>query len=292
MEMISNECHSQTIQRRRDDKTVSYESLSETPPDDALPWLDKSDADESKLTPHQLEWRRIGINILPNFLPSDLMQAYCERRAKVGHPHGWNSPTPYMQVEELRDLALYPPLMAHMRGLIGEDMLLHLALTGWVSTNRAWHQDDYLNPDHVNSWYAAVWMALDDIHPDSGPFEYIQGSHTWPLLRGHKVRSFMTEAELSDFASWPTVSEAFVVPAVEREIIKRGAPVKQFIARRGDVLIWHGRLMHRGSIAKVPDMMRKSLIVHFSGVNHREDMPNRDRDKNGQAYALHDIPLH
>ena len=47
-------------------------------------------------------------------------------------------------------------------------MLLHLALTGWISTQRDWHQDDYLNPPFVANWYAAVWMALDDISAESG----------------------------------------------------------------------------------------------------------------------------
>src|SRR5438552_11002670 len=87
-------------------------------------------------------------------------------------------------------------LCATMESLIGEPMMLHLALTGWVSTERTWHQDDYLNPAHVAGWYAAVWMALDDnIHSDSGPFEYLPGSHRWPTLRRDKVISFLTEEE-------------------------------------------------------------------------------------------------
>lgn len=45
-------------------------------------------------------------------------------------------PTPYLHVPALRDLALYPPLMEMLQSLIGEPMMLHLALTGWVSTQR------------------------------------------------------------------------------------------------------------------------------------------------------------
>lgn len=36
-------------------------------------------------------------------------------------------------------LALHPPLLRMMESLVGEPMLLHLALTGWVSTQRDWH---------------------------------------------------------------------------------------------------------------------------------------------------------
>ena len=54
---------------------------------------------------------------------------------------------------------------------------MHLNLTGWVSTERNWHQDDYLNP-FINSWYGRL-VALDKISADAGPFEYVPGSHKW-----------------------------------------------------------------------------------------------------------------
>jgi ectoine hydroxylase-related dioxygenase (phytanoyl-CoA dioxygenase family) len=175
--------------------------------------------------------------------------------------------------------------------------MLHLALTGWVSTERNWHQDDYLNPDFVNSWYCAVWMALDHIEPDCGPFQYVPGSQRWPLMRGGKVRSFLTEEESSrregplGYNEWPKYSERYVVPAIEAEIEARGAPPITFLAEKGDVLIWHGRLMHRGSAPLVPGKERRSLITHYSGRGHREDMPNRRRDANGMEYAWFDHPL-
>jgi len=263
----------------------SFAELSEEPRPELLPPLDQPTINETALSPAQMAWRRDGVLILPRFLPDKFIDAYSQVRAALGAPGGWPSATPYLDVPTLRDLALYPPLMEQIRELIGEQMMLWLCLTGWVSTERGWHQDDYLNPPTVNSWYAAVWMALDDIDPDSGPFEYVRGSHRWPLLRGDKVRARMSpfEAIKSD---WPSVSERFVVPAVDAEITRRNARIEQFIAHRGDVLIWHGRLVHRGSKPNVPGMPRKSLITHYSGINHRSDLPHRARDANGQIYSV------
>jgi hypothetical protein len=262
----------------------SFAELSEEPEAKFLPPLDQPLVEESALTPMQLAWRRDGVAILPRLLPDSLMDAYSARRAALNLPGGWPYPTPYLEIPQMRELALYPPLMDKLRELIGEPMLLHLCLSGWVSTERDWHQDDYLNPSFVNSWYAAVWMALDDIHPDSGPFEYIPGSHRWPLLRGDKVRARMPWRQAA--GNWPALSESFVVPAIEAEIQRRGATARQFIAKRGDVLIWHGRLMHRGSMPNQPGMLRKSLICHYSGVNHRRDLPARAKDGHGQLYAV------
>ena len=278
-------------------RTISFSDLCEELDPMLLPRLDRPGVDEAALTPEQLEWRRDGVVTLRGFLPEPLIDAYVARRARNDDPGGWSLPTPYMHVAELRELALYPPLMAVMEGLIGEPLLLHLALTGWRSTQRAWHQDDYLNPPFVSSWYAAVWMALGDVGPECGPFEYLPGSHRWPLMRLEKVKSYLTGEELarrepkSGNNEWPKYAERYVTPAVEAQIAATGLPMRQFLAKKGDVLIWHGRLMHQGSLPADPHAERRSLITHYSGVNHRPDMARRARSATGGEYALFDHPL-
>jgi hypothetical protein len=279
-----------------DGQPISFADLSEYMAPSLLPPLDRPDVDTTALTPEQLSWRQDGVVELKGFLPDDLVDAYIEVRSKLDHL-GWLKPTPYLHVPELRELALYPPLMAVMESLISEPLMLHLALTGWISTERAWHQDDYLNPPHVASWYTAVWIALDDIHPDSGPFEYLPGSHRWPLLRRDRVMTYLTDEELqrkeelTGHNSWEKYAERFVTPAVDRQVAESGLPVRQFLGKKGDVLIWHGALMHRGSKARVSHMPRKSLITHYSGINHRADMPNRTQHEGGGTYALFDHPF-
>src|SRR6201993_4232746 len=172
---------------------IRFADFSEYPPEDAIPPLDRQEVDDTALTPAQREWRRDGVVSLRGVLPDEVTEPYIRRREAHANPAGWLTGSPYMHIPELRDLALYPKLMAKMKELLGEDMLLLLCLTGWVSTERGWHQDDYLNPSFVNSWHAAAWIALGDIRPDSGPFEYIPGSHRWPLMRGELVRRFLTE---------------------------------------------------------------------------------------------------
>ena len=285
------------------DGRITFAQLSEMPAPADLPPLDRPGVDESALSPEQRQWRREGVAILPRFLPDSVLDPYIARRAALeteAPEHfrgGWYTCSPYEHVPELRALALYPPLMRLMEHLIGEPMLLHLNLTGWVSTERDWHQDDYLNPPFVNSWYAAVWIALDHIDPDSGPFEYVPGSHKWPLLRREKVLACMSEAEanerhpVSNSLVWPKTSEKFVVPAIEAELAARGVAPRRFLAEKGDVLIWHGRLLHRGSLPRAPHLLRRALIAHYSGVNHRQDMQARVSDENGMQYFASGNPL-
>lgn len=264
-------------------KDVTLADLTEEGRDGHFPLLDQPEIDETLLTDDQRDWRTKGLVVLKNFLPDDLMDAYCRVREKLNRPGGWDCDTPYMHVQELRDLALFPPLMFKMKELIGDDMGLHLNLTGWVSTQRNWHQDDYLNPPSVRCWYTAVWMALDDIDPRSGPFEFVRGSHKWPLMRQDKLFTVLTD-EMKANRAWPGLTQGVISALYDQEIHRRRVWAEHIDLKRGDVIVWHGALVHRGSLPQSPGMPRKSLISHYSGINHRPDMPVVAEDQNGQAY--------
>lgn len=236
--------------------------------------------------PGPADWNDAGVVILPSFLPEDLMCAYeaawiCENRDRRSRPQGWPDCTPYSRHEEVKNLFTYGPLADELEKLIGEPAGVHLNLTGWLSTERDWHQDSYLNPPHVGDHYAAIWVALDSIHPDSGPFQYIPGSHRWPQVTREKILAALSSDERDH--RWPKHSERILTPLFEKEIQNRGIPVATHLPNRGDVLIWHGRLMHRGSKANVPGMERRATIAHYSGINHRSDMPRALRH-NGQGW--------
>lgn len=228
--------------------------------------------------PLRNSWEQDGYVVLESFLPDDLVEAYCRKRQLVG-PGGWESPTPYLNVPELKDICLFPELMKVLSTLTGKEMGLHLNLTGWVSTERDWHADNYLNPSEVGRDYAAVWMALDDIHPDSGPFEYVEGSHLWPMLDREKVKALLTPEEAAS-PMWPKHTERFLTQVMEEEIQEKGTQVRTWCGKRGDVLIWMSALVHRGSLPKVAGMQRKSLISHYSALD-RADMPTHEEHRPG-----------
>lgn len=257
--------------------------LSEPWPADGVARIDRY-RPAHDTTPAADAFARDGYLIVPGLLPDDLIDAYKAEWVQVhGDPagpgregwtrDGWTDPTPYMRHRALRDLATCAPVQAVMQELFAEPMGLHLNLTGWVSTQRDWHQDGYLNPDSNRDWYCAAWMALDDIHPDAGPFEYVPGSHrAFPPIR-HKAMLAALEPEEANSPGWPTYSERLLTPMFDRLMADRGMEPEQFLAKRGDVLFWHARLLHRGSKPNNPDLTRCAVINHYSGIHHRPDMP-------------------
>jgi len=270
--------------RRPMETSVTWADLSGDIDDRDLPPLDRANIDETALTPDQLQWRKQGYLVLKNFIPRDLIERYCAVRSDLNQPQGWDYETPYMDVGEIRDLCLYQPLMDMLQHIIGEPVGLHLNLTGWVSTDRDWHQDDYLNPPEVNGHYVAVWFALDKIKPDCGPFQFVPGSHRWPLIRQDRVISLLG-LDSSD-RTWPSRSERMLTPFVECEIARRGLEVERFLGDKGDVLIWHARLAHRGSHAERPGAERRAIISHYSALTRRSDMPVVRRHPGGGHYFV------
>ena len=244
-----------------------FSELSEKIDEANLPPADQiSTVSDAALTRQRL-WRKQGYLWLENFLPDDLLDRYSEARWRLRPSlKSWRCPVPYLYVPEMRDLALHKPLTDILDELIGTRMALNLALTGWRSTQRAWHQDDYLNPPTVNCRYLAVWIALDDIPADCGPFEFVQDSHHWPLLRRDRILDNLPDA-LRSRPSWPVTSEYFVEAACRDEIIRREASTTPFLAKKGDVLIWHAALMHRGGAPARPGAVRKSLITHYTAAD-------------------------
>lgn len=188
---------------------------------------------------------------------------------RADRPGGWPDACPYMRFPALLELCMYAPLADALQATVGEPMGLHLNLTGMTSTLRNWHQDGYLNPAPTGDFYAAVWIALDDIHPDAGVFQFVPGSHRWHRITHEKIAKVVDV----DDPRWPTLTEDVLTPLVDAEIKARGAQVVDYQPNRGDVLLWHPRLYHRGSTPLVKDAYRPALIAHYSGINHRPDFP-------------------
>jgi hypothetical protein len=258
-------------------------------PAEVLPRLDRPDtvpADD-----FELAWQLYGAATIDNAVPAEAIdgvrRAWLESNGPTGpvhfldgsvmdgdgdwRPGGWPDCTPYMRHPGILDALA--PLAGRLESMFGEPMGVHLNLTGWVSTQRDWHQDGYLNPDTTQDYYAAVWLALDDIHADAGPFQWVPGSHrTHDPIRQDAMLDALGVSPADH--TWPKQSERILTPMFEA-MYPGGveAHAVDYLPRTGDALIWHARTLHRGSPPKDRDRLRPALIAHFSGIHHRPDMP-------------------
>mmetsp|Transcript_1901 Transcript_1901/g.3323 ORF Transcript_1901/g.3323 Transcript_1901/m.3323 type:complete len:447 (-) Transcript_1901:299-1639(-) len=99
----------------------------------------------------------------------------------------------------------------------------------------------------------AVWVALEDIHPDSGPLFYYPGSHKLPYYNMQNL-GLKKNAD-GDYPKYQETIQALA----ENMGYKR----ESFTPKQGEALIWHGNLLHGGPPPNNPALTRLSVVVHF-----------------------------
>lgn len=101
---------------------------------------------------------------------------------------------------------------------------------------------------------AASWVALEDVQRRSGEFQFIPGSHRLPELLHHG----RDKGHNGDFEEYHNILQTTLRMSEER-----GLKTETFMAKKGDVLIWHADLMHGGVQIEDQHRTRKSLVAHF-----------------------------
>jgi phytanoyl-CoA hydroxylase len=101
---------------------------------------------------------------------------------------------------------------------------------------------------------AAAWVALEDVKPHSGEFEFVPGSHRLPEHVHHGV----SKGHQGDMSAYGNVLHRLLETCAER-----GLKTERFQAKKGDVLIWHADLLHGGAKIEDPKQTRNSLVTHF-----------------------------
>ena len=109
----------------------------------------------------------------------------------------------------------------------------------------------------MNGYLIAAWFALEDISIEQGPLSYFPGSHHLPYL---------TNADYENTSNhWVLDGNANVKyeKKVQDVIAKNNIPKQIFLAKKGDVFIWHANLMHGGEPMLNQELTRKSMVVHY-----------------------------
>jgi len=170
----------------------------------------------------------------------------------------------YLMSEEIRELALEPGLASVLEGLLGEPVVLCDSVNFQKGSSETIHIDSlYMAPRTPRSLIAA-WIALEDVHPDSGPLVYYPGSHRIPLYR---FNDGTHNADPDEEADW--------FDYIDVQIRLRGLKERRFMARKGDVLIWHSDLVHGGSPIRDLSRTRRSMVCHYFAES---DCRERDAD--------------
>jgi hypothetical protein len=169
----------------------------------------------------------------------------------------------YVALPQALDLFTSPALVKFLSLIFDAPPLLFQSLSFDQGSQQGLHQDTaYVVVDRPLE-LAACWIALQDVQAGSGELIYLPGSHRYhdyDFGRGRKHWS--GEATDQDvhvaWSAW-----------IHEEGRRRGLTQQSFLARKGDILVWHADLAHGGAQVADASLTRQSLVGHFCPSGRR-----------------------
>ncbi len=249
-------------------------------------WIDKTDA-EAKLSslkvspevvPHFKKFLKDGYTIFPKVVAADVCDQIVKeaqsvakqperyifkRTGKYFDPTGITALDKGDRIIDMYGMSkaarqsIYPPVVAEfLRLIFGEPAVAQQSLYFEYGSQQAIHQDTAYVVSSKPLSLAATWLALEDVVPGSGELLYYPGSHRFNhYLFGGESKSW------SQGVHGAETHKRFLAQLHE-QAKERGLKMESFLAKKGDILVWHADLAHGG--AKITNNnTRRSLVVHF-----------------------------
>ncbi len=256
-----------------------------------IPWIDRPDAAE-RLEKHpafkdmnprlQDKLRHFladGFMILEGFFgtaDTDALNAEVDRLLKAGKA-GFNyTGRKIFNIHEQSGLAndrffRHPDLLELLSFLLGKTVIPFQSLSFVQGSEQRAHSDSIHMTTEPPGYLIATWTALEDCTEDGGPLFYYPGSHRLPYVMTPDYDSGNTRFAIGNN------SNRRYEDKIESLIKENGLEKKLFLARRGDVLIWHANLLHGGSAIRRPGATRRSIVCHYyaGGVICYHEMSQR-----------------
>jgi len=241
-----------------------------------VPWLDRADAAERLAASAQAEsfpaeirsklegWIEDGYLVLEGHLSrdeveevnSDLERQFEQGRIKY-HPLGKRVVNAFEHSEPVRRAVTDPELTRLLSFILGREVNLFQTIDFFVGSEQAAHSDSFHMTTEPMGYLIAIWVALEDVDPESGPVYYYPGSHKLPYV--------MTEDLGEADGDLGGGKEARYAERIRSLIADRDLEPIEFTAKAGDVLIWHANLLHGGRGIARDGATRKSLVAHYFG---------------------------
>jgi ectoine hydroxylase-related dioxygenase (phytanoyl-CoA dioxygenase family) len=130
------------------------------------------------------------------------------------------------------------------------------AINFMTGSEQALHQDMAVFHIYPHNYLIGAWIACEDITPESGPLVIYPRSHRTPLFSGFTDYP-QTNLRTADPDGWRGYQEYVDGLATRFERT-------EFRGRKGDVLFWHGMLIHGGARIARRGVSRKSMVLHYS----------------------------
>jgi len=147
-------------------------------------------------------------------------------------------------------LLLRPSLRQPLMDCMGEEPEAVQTMYFWKGSEQRRHQDQYYLPGCMSAW-----MTMGDVGPENGTIWVQPGSHKGQLIRQGDLKD-------ADGKTLPAFGPHYD-EAVDKLFAANKLPEVPVEAKKGDVVLFHGVLIHRGGPIGRPGSFRHVLANHY-----------------------------
>jgi hypothetical protein len=146
--------------------------------------------------------------------------------------------------------------------LLGHPAQLFQSINFLSGSEQHTHSDSIHMSTYPLGGLLAAWVALEDITLENGPLHYYPGSHKLPY--------YLNSDYDNEGSAWLIGDKDYRAyeAAIEQRVAELNLPKHVFLARKGDVFLWHANLLHGGEPHTNKAMTRKSMVFHYFSQDH------------------------
>lgn len=157
----------------------------------------------------------------------------------------------------LKSIGKDPQLLELLSSLLQGPATLFQSINFLSGSEQHTHSDSIHMTTYPEGGLLGVWIALEDITLENGPLHYYPGSHQLPYYLNSDFdnigNAFFTGPH--DYSDYEKM--------IEQKIQSMPLKKEVFLAKKGDVLIWHANLLHGGEPHQNKLLSRKSMVLHY-----------------------------
>ena len=176
-----------------------------------------------------------------------------EKREPIRFQDAWLE----KKITKVKELAIEPYILNCLKILYGREPFPFQTLNFPHGSRQHFHSDAV----HFNSiprgYMCGIWIALEDIKEESGPLYYFPKSHKLPFISAKDLG--LSSRQVYNQKHPQKLFEPYWIKMVQ----EKGYLRERFIAKKGEVLIWHSNLLHGGDKVINNSLTRWSQVTHY-----------------------------
>jgi hypothetical protein len=206
-----------------------------------------------------------GANVAPDDpieMPHARLTALpAEERMRIRDRSRWRTHSFYKHSLAARTIFKNDRLRETASLILDHPALASYSINFLYGSQQELHQDGMVFAVVPPNYLIGAWIACEDIVPESGPLVYYPGSHRLPVYPPFAENYPQTMLKTCS-------AETMMAYHAHLDAVATRYERRTFLARKGDVLLWHAMIVHGGEKQRAEKVTRKSFILHYLGQGY------------------------